>query len=535
MDTFDKIGNDKEVNLNNKGYNNCYSRQITEINLSEWDKKFKNEKKEIYNKRNTENFFDKVENDSSFMNTTSKQQQNKSNTSGNTNENNSSNSIIHKNEKKIDEKIDNKYSTIHDIMSCDYEIEFNKEIILNAIQKKKEIENKKDNYSFDISKNIINEIKRTSEKKKRTGSYNKNISLKINSNNNNNIKLNSNKTFSSSRTLTSENNSRQNTYNNCLTFANISKENSFSKKKKINNTKNIKKNQCIHKIIYSDLNTKNKSISKDSNKKQRACSFSKLTDTITKNIFSSSKKTNLNNSSSKKSINQNNSFNKSKPISLNLYINEEKNKITKKKNNNIKDINHHTIDVTSNNHKTFIKKNMLIPKLKKNTISKLSNLESNKKEKSKKITQHFSHEKNNYSQNNISNISSNISKEKKKNKLKADKTISIITNNISNKKNENKNDNIKLFKKPKTGRETLKVIKNFSSYHKIKNINSENKENINKNSSKKIIDKKNNHSITEQTKEKKIENKIQNSIKFNKLEILPGDSDFGINSSCDSI
>ena len=75
------------------------------------------------------------------MNTTSKQQQNKSNTSGNTNENNSSNSIIHKNEKKIDEKIDNKYITIHDIMSCDYEVEFNKEIILNAIQKKKEIEN----------------------------------------------------------------------------------------------------------------------------------------------------------------------------------------------------------------------------------------------------------------------------------------------------------------------------------------------------------------------------------------------------------
>ena len=41
--------------------------------------------------------------------------------------------------------------------------------------------------------------------------------------------------------------------------------------------------------------------------------------------------------------------------------------------------------------------------------------------------------------------------------------------------------------------------------------------------------------IIDTTKEKKIENKIQNSIKFNKLEILPGDSDFGINSSCDSI
>ena len=117
------------------------------------------------------------------------------------------------------------------------------------------------------------------------------------------------------------------------------------------------KNQCIHKIIYSDLNNKNKSICKDSNKKQRACSFSKLTDTIKKNIFSSSKKAYLNNSSSKKLINKNNSFNKSKPISLKLNINEENNNISN--NNNI--TNHHTIDDISNNHKTFIK-NMLIPK-----------------------------------------------------------------------------------------------------------------------------------------------------------------------------
>ena len=101
----------------------------------------------------------------------------------------------------------------------------------------------------------------------------------------------------------------------------------FPKKKTINAQKNIKKNQSINKIIYSDLNNKNKSICKDSNKKQRACSFSKLTDTIKKNIFSSSKKAYLNNSSSKKSINKNNSFNKSKPISLNLNINEENNNI----------------------------------------------------------------------------------------------------------------------------------------------------------------------------------------------------------------
>ena len=120
--------------------------------------------------------------------------------------------------------------------------------------------------------------------------------------------------------------------------------------------------------------------------------------------------------------------------------------------------------------------------------------------------------------------------------------MSIINNTIKNKLNEKKNDNLNIIKKPKTGRESLKVIKNFSSYHKIKNINShsaiENKENINKNSTKGIIEIDNKNYLNEinnQTNEKKIENKIQNSIKFNKLEILPGDSDFGINSSCDSI
>jgi len=54
------------------------------------------------------------------MNTTSKLQQHKSNTNVNTNEKNSSNSIVHKNEKKIDEKI-NKYSTIYNAMPGDYE------------------------------------------------------------------------------------------------------------------------------------------------------------------------------------------------------------------------------------------------------------------------------------------------------------------------------------------------------------------------------------------------------------------------------
>ena len=126
----------------------------------------------------------------------------------------------------------------------------------------------------------------------------------------------------------------------------------FQKKNNNNDTQNIKKNQYIHKIVYSDLNNKNKSICKDNNKKERPCSFSKLTDIIKKNIFSSSKKTILNNSSSKKLINKNNSFNKSKPISLKLNINEENKNISN--NNNI--TNHHTIDDTSNNHKTFIKK-----------------------------------------------------------------------------------------------------------------------------------------------------------------------------------
>ena len=158
MDTFDKISKEKEINYNNNG-NNCYSRQITEINLSEWDKKVKNEKKEIHNKRNTENFFDKVENDSSFMNTTSKQQQNKSNNSGNTNENDNSSTIIHK-------KNDDKYSTIIDIKSNEKNIDFNKEIISKAIKRKNENKKKNDNFSFDISKTIIKEIKRTSEKKK---------------------------------------------------------------------------------------------------------------------------------------------------------------------------------------------------------------------------------------------------------------------------------------------------------------------------------------------------------------------------------
>ena len=158
MDTFDKISKEKEINYNNNG-NNCYSRQITEINLSEWDKKVKNEKKEIHNKRNTENFFDKVENDSSFMNTTSKQQQNKSNNSGNTNENDNSSTIIHK-------KNDDKYSTIIDIKSNEKNIDFNKEIISKAIKRKNENKKKNDNYSFDIYKTIIKEIKRTSEKKK---------------------------------------------------------------------------------------------------------------------------------------------------------------------------------------------------------------------------------------------------------------------------------------------------------------------------------------------------------------------------------
>ena len=59
----------------------------------------------------------------------------------------------------------------------------------------------------------------------------------------------------------------------------------FQKKNNNNDTQNIKKNQYIHKIVYSDLNNKNKSICKDNNKKERPCSFSKLTDIIKKIYF----------------------------------------------------------------------------------------------------------------------------------------------------------------------------------------------------------------------------------------------------------
>lgn len=78
------------------------------------------------------------------------------------------------------------------------------------------------------------------------------------------------------------------------------------------------------------------------------------------------------------------------------------------------------------------------------------------------------------------------------------------------------------------------MIKNFSSYHKI-NKNSENKEYINKNSSKKIIDKKNNYSIQNKQKKRKQITKFKIQLNLINQKFYQGDSDFVINSSCDTI
>ena len=85
-----------------------------------------------------------------------------------------------------------------------------------------------------------------------------------------------------------------------------------------------------------------------------------------------------------------------------------------------------------------------------------------------------------------------------------------------------------------------KIISNFSSYHKIKKNNSYNENNNNNNKNQQkinsniIFNNLNNTNINKiNYKINKNNNQIHKNIKFNKIELLPGDN--GINNFEESI
>ena len=220
MDTFEKVGNDKDNDDNLKFFNNNNRRQPTEIHLtSEEFKISKNENN--FNKK----FMDRLDEDSSFM-----EKDNSNNTNLNNNVNLEQNNIFDKGKEnnKIEEKININFNNIkNEKPEIKKDILINKEIIKEKKDSNINIQMKKDDWKklcikkvpnqrkelsnnlTELSKNIIKELTRaTSIKKKETRgkqrptSFTKNIIINFNSfnsigvnNNNNNIDNNIFKTI----------------------------------------------------------------------------------------------------------------------------------------------------------------------------------------------------------------------------------------------------------------------------------------------------------------------------------------------------
>ena len=596
MDTFEKVGNDKDNDDNLKFFKNNEKRQPTEYHLT--SEEFKMNKKE--NNFNIK-FMDRLDDDSSFMDKDNNSNNNKSNNNIiNSEENNiieKDNNII-KNEEKINI---NENNIKNEKMEQKKDIIINKEIIKEKKESNVNIQMKKEDFKklcmkkvpnqrkeftnniTELSKNIIKELSRANSIKKkeirgkrRPTSFTKNIIINFNSfnsigvNNNNNIENNIFKTKKNRNILIKKAIKNINDIldkKGSLTTKNkIGKSNNntieptiIRRKIKIPNRMGKKEKQQKEISISGITNNKEKRRQPSSeNYNRRASSFSNLKHNINSILFhnnnninnkNNNKKTNINNtigSSGQKNNNNNNNKNNIKKsnnqIIQNLCIEEEKP-------NNNNNIFHHPINIiNNNNHK--INKKKIKPLIKKeiSTISTNSISNSNNNDRNYQTIS--------FARNGLDiKIRKNFN-EKKENdiiKKKENKVNKILFNHESNNviNNTNKNNNINLQIKKKEDNK-VKIIQNFSSYHKIK-YKSQMTEKINfaetqpKQSDGDGFYKKNKKEnkktksgtnfliynanvINNETKNNTINannSSLTRQIKFRKLEKLPGDSESG--------
>ena len=612
MDTFEKVGNDKDNDDNLKFFNNN-RRQQTEVYLLHEEPKLNNDDKDFGKK-----FIGRLDDDSSFM-----ERDNSNNNIINLEENN----IINKesNIAKDNEKLNN---IKNEKLEIKKEIIINKEITKERKDSNINVQLKKEDWKklctkkvptsrkefsnniTELSKNIIKELTRANsikkkelKNKKRPTSFTKNIIINFNSfnsigvNNNNNIENNIFKTkknrnllikkaiknindlldkkgCQSTKNKTGNNKSSNNTIEPTIIRRKIKIPNRIGKKEK------PPKEISISGITNNKetINNKEKKRQPSSeNYNRRASSFSNLKQYINTNLFhnnntnnktSLTKKINNNHSNAissgqRSNSKSNNNTNNNKKINnqliqnmcaeeekpnynifnhpIHIYNNHKINKkkikplITKKEtstistssitNNSNNERNYQTISVARNDVGIKLRKNFHIKKDTDNSIIKKDN-------KVNKIL--FNHETN-------TNTSKNT----------------INTTNNTNITNTNGNNNINLQLKKKEDNK-VKIIQNFSSYHKIK-YNSQLTEKINfaetqpkqnsnldgegfykKNKKEKQKTKSgtnfliyNSNVIINNNNEMKNNTinanntSLTRQIKFRKLERLPGDSDSG--------
>ena len=599
MDTFEKVGNDKDNDDNLKFFNNNNRRQNTEFHLTSEEYKISKNENNLNKK-----FMDRLDEDSSFM-----EKDNSNNNKSNTNINNNieieQNNILEKVEDttKNEEKINLNFNN-----DKNEKIEIKKEIVINKeINKEKKDSNiniqiKKEDWKklcikkvppqrkdfstniTELSKNIIKELSRAASIKKkeirgkrRPTSFTKNIIINFNSfnsigvNNNNNIDNNIFKTKKNRNILIKKAIKNINDILDkkvSLSTKNKTGNNKISNhtiepaiiRRKIKIPNRIGKKEKHHKEISISGITSNKEKRRppsSENYNRRATSFSNLKQNINTNLFHNNIINNNNKNNAKKLIISNTSNssssgpknnNKEKSSNNSTYhrpvnnIINNNHKISKKKikpfinkkdislintnsiinTNTANDRNYQTISFARNGLDIKLRKKFIIKKDNDNIIKKKEN-------KVNKIL--FNPETNNNT-NNINNVN-NINN-------------TNIINNISNMNKNNNNINLQMKKKEDN---KVKIIQNFSSYHKIK-TKSQIPEKINfaetqPKQSNLLIDgfykknKKENKKTKSGTNFLIYNNEIKNNtinanntsltrqIKFRKLEKLPGDSDSG--------
>ena len=619
MDTFEKVGNDKENDDNLKFFNN--RRQPTEIHLTSEDFKI-NINNNIVNKNENNNnlnkhFIDRLDDDSSFMEkdininnksineieeinflekikNSLKEDKKEDKNIYNKNIYNNTNCINNfnfnlKNE-KIEEKKDesNKENKENNIIKETKETNnINNNINIKKDDLKKTIKkilpnNKKENNNniTELSKNIIKELSRANSNKRkesrtksRPTSFTKNIIINFNSfnsigvnnnNNNNNIeniigfknKKNSNILIKKPK------------FNNEFRITNdILDKKTKIKNKQANNTIELlqirrkikipnrpgKKEKQYKEISISNIANNNKEKKRppsSENYNRRATSFSNLKQTNINNLFHNNSNNNNNNTNNNININNNNSNNyntinnynhnaicsnhrnickrntncnsnysgqkymnknqtkKSKPLIVNLFLEQDSKQTQKninehilfnhKQQNNINDLNN---NIKNNQHENInhkIKKKikpLINKKDKEKDISNTSNINAN----TNSIINNNTNDRNYQT---VSSISRNVLDIKIRNKCndkkdnddlykkKEYKFNKSLFNNESNNNNNNinininNNDNINDDKSninmninsninnnlqmKKKEEQKVKIIQNFSSYHKIK-------------------------------------------------------------------
>ena len=326
------------------------------------------------------------------------------------------------------------------------------------------------------------------------------------------------------------------------------------------------------------------------NYNRRATSFSNLKQTMNSNLFHNNnnnnnnnnkivikKNSSSNNSSGQKNINKN-QFKKQKPLIVNLFVEEDSRH--NQKNINVQ-ISHHNNNNNNKNNQQDISHKVVRKKMKPLLTKKeLANVNANSNCNS--IINNVKYISNATTNNNgcindrnyqtVSSVSRNVLDIKLRHKLnekkenednlkkkdinKDNKSPSFYNNNINNiNYDSNINNNMPIKKKedPK-----VKIIQNFSSYHKIKykshipekinfaetqpkqmGIGGEGFYNSNKNNIPIKENKKQNNNSCQyggnNLQNYNNKNNIIKQVKFRKLEKLPGDSDSGdvvLNDDC---